>query len=433
MKFIAKSYESCFLLILFLLSAFFFTFPGESEAIPAFARQTGQSCSSCHYQHFPTLNSFGRAFKAGGYSMVGDQKLVEDEDVSLPASLNLALLGTLQYVDGETDTEVGYPAALSLYAGGRIGRESGFLIELPFENAETEVVDSTGATEEFKTGSALANYGSMKWNYVTDVKGINVGLNVYSSEGTGPAYGYELLSTGAMGMSVAVGGVNAMGAIGLHMEHGATLMSNFSRSKATGGMAGSATGYGVSAQTDNWFVYASQYYNKKMIEHTTDPRFANYLRAAWTPSFGGFDLGMGLQIYTGKTKTATDAAQDAKAITFDFQAQGDVAGMPCGIYATYAEAPKSSSSTTNWYNGSTQGDNSAYSILGEFGVMEKLAVSLGYVNATYYGSIGEEKGTSTVVGVNYLIAANKRLEVKYVDIGGDFNNQSTAGTLQIGF
>ncbi|MBI5232947.1 MAG: hypothetical protein HY880_01185, partial [Deltaproteobacteria bacterium] len=36
----------------------------DSDAVPAFARQTGFSCLTCHFQHFPGLNAFGRTFKA---------------------------------------------------------------------------------------------------------------------------------------------------------------------------------------------------------------------------------------------------------------------------------------------------------------------------------------------------------------------------------
>jgi hypothetical protein len=44
--------------------------PGAAKAVPAFARQTGQECSSCHVGSFgPQLTSFGRTFKLNGYTM----------------------------------------------------------------------------------------------------------------------------------------------------------------------------------------------------------------------------------------------------------------------------------------------------------------------------------------------------------------------------
>lgn len=44
----------------------------EAEAMPSFARQTGQACSVCHTQSFgANLTPFGRDFKLGGYTMSG--------------------------------------------------------------------------------------------------------------------------------------------------------------------------------------------------------------------------------------------------------------------------------------------------------------------------------------------------------------------------
>ena len=43
----------------------------ESGAIPAFARQYGTSCSTCHID-FPKLNDFGKAFKDAGFKFPND-------------------------------------------------------------------------------------------------------------------------------------------------------------------------------------------------------------------------------------------------------------------------------------------------------------------------------------------------------------------------
>src|SRR3989338_10301607 len=73
-----------------ILSALSFVLPETASAAPTFARQTGMACNSCHFQHFPTLNAFGRAFKAGGYTMVGGQSLVEGDLLSIPTTLNMS-------------------------------------------------------------------------------------------------------------------------------------------------------------------------------------------------------------------------------------------------------------------------------------------------------------------------------------------------------
>lgn len=47
-----------------------FAFAGLAGAVPAFAIQTGQACSSCHVGGFgPQLTPFGREFKMNGYTM----------------------------------------------------------------------------------------------------------------------------------------------------------------------------------------------------------------------------------------------------------------------------------------------------------------------------------------------------------------------------
>ncbi len=43
----------------------------QSVAIPAFARQYGTSCSTCHID-FPKLNDFGKAFKDAGFKFPSD-------------------------------------------------------------------------------------------------------------------------------------------------------------------------------------------------------------------------------------------------------------------------------------------------------------------------------------------------------------------------
>ncbi|MEJ2375438.1 MAG: cytochrome C [Pseudolabrys sp.] len=51
-------------------AAFFFGASPKAEALPSFARQTGQPCGTCHVD-FPGLTPFGRLFKLNGYTTGG--------------------------------------------------------------------------------------------------------------------------------------------------------------------------------------------------------------------------------------------------------------------------------------------------------------------------------------------------------------------------
>src|SRR5580704_13411049 len=65
--------------------------PRSSEAIPAFARMYGTSCSTCHLD-FPKLNDFGKAFKDAGFKFPKDNEaMLKIPPVMLGAPANKEL------------------------------------------------------------------------------------------------------------------------------------------------------------------------------------------------------------------------------------------------------------------------------------------------------------------------------------------------------
>jgi hypothetical protein len=76
--------QFCSLLVLIVLS-------GTSPAIPAFSRQYGTSCSTCHID-FPKLNDFGKAFKDAGFKFPkDDESFIKVPPVLLGAPANKEL------------------------------------------------------------------------------------------------------------------------------------------------------------------------------------------------------------------------------------------------------------------------------------------------------------------------------------------------------
>ena len=59
--------------VIFLLLLLLVLLSGSSYAIPAFSRQYGTSCSTCHVD-FPKLNDFGKAFKDAGFKFPKDDE-----------------------------------------------------------------------------------------------------------------------------------------------------------------------------------------------------------------------------------------------------------------------------------------------------------------------------------------------------------------------
>src|SRR5271165_1820227 len=56
--------------LLVVVAGFLAAGVGPADALPAYARQTGQPCAACHTA-FPELTPFGRRFKIGGYTLGG--------------------------------------------------------------------------------------------------------------------------------------------------------------------------------------------------------------------------------------------------------------------------------------------------------------------------------------------------------------------------
>src|SRR6266567_8092380 len=65
--------------------------PRKVAAIPAFSRQYGTSCSTCHV-NFPKLNDFGKAFKDAGFKFPkDDESFIKIPPVLLGAPANKEL------------------------------------------------------------------------------------------------------------------------------------------------------------------------------------------------------------------------------------------------------------------------------------------------------------------------------------------------------
>ncbi|MBT3094550.1 MAG: hypothetical protein KME58_16845 [Candidatus Thiodiazotropha sp. (ex Lucina pensylvanica)] len=159
--------------------------PQPADAVPAFARQTSMPCTACHFQHFPTLNSFGRSFRAGGYTLTGGQGMIEGDDISLPLMLNASVITKLRYVKSNGNTNVGsdygvieWPDEAALLVGGKLAKDAGFLMELGLTDANSFLSTKV----HFNVGKA----GGTQFSVIP-----------FSTDGLGSAYGFELLNTGA--------------------------------------------------------------------------------------------------------------------------------------------------------------------------------------------------------------------------------------------
>lgn len=116
----------------------------HANAVPSFARQTGMSCSACHYS-FPELTPFGRAFKLNGYTMTMvktiESKTDSDKITRLKLLDNLPLSAMIQTsftanakaTDGTQNNSVAFPQQLSMFYAGQITPHIGTFIQMTYD------------------------------------------------------------------------------------------------------------------------------------------------------------------------------------------------------------------------------------------------------------------------------------------------------------
>jgi len=412
-------------------------FAPEVSALPVFARQTGMACQACHFQHFPLLNSFGRAFKASGFTMMGAQGKIEGDEhapLSIPNTLNFGVLTTagIEKQSGNpTGTQVDLPAStgeLSLFYGGRVTENVGFISEL-------------GLIGPASTGSA-------KLVMMYPMGDAKVGVSFYTGA-KGAAYSMELLNTGAV-QTHTLAAMPGMG--GQHW--GAVSAAQYL------GTQTDASGVHLIATTTNLFANLGRYAlappgfivgtdknNNNVKAGTNGSMDFNYLRLAAMFDLAGFDSAVGIQNFSGGandglagcTPTALGILNfncNTKATIVDGQMQGELGGMPVGFYATYGRAPADALGA-NLFNTNTTvaggADKRSFNIAGELGVIpHKATVQLGFrsgKNGT--GTLNTAAGqgdtdNAVMIGGTYELAQNLELSLTYTTQSGNAWNACTA-------
>jgi hypothetical protein len=361
----------------------------ETRAVSMYARQTGLACTSCHFQHYPLLNEFGRAFKAGGYTMIGMEGEIKGEELSIPASMNLGIVSKLRYQKSNGPAVAGthtkndgrwdLPDEFNVMIGGRISENIGFFFE--------------GATVE---SPFLASF---KMPFMYDVGGVKAGVIPFSTGELGASFGLELLNTGAVKNQRMV-------------EQGNDISA---QQYVTG--AHQARGFALVAINPRFFANLTKWSPGHVNDHMSAPT-ATYFRAAATPRVGSWDLGAGLQSWSGSAEVGPGDAvvpTDVKAWAIDAQAQGAIGAMPLGIYLSHANAAATGATgNANFFN-PTPGNNAktATAISAELGVLPRKVTLLLALRRADTGDTAFNSDNALTVGATYQIVQNMQLQLTH--------------------
>jgi len=382
------------------------TTPDEGSAVPAFARQTGQACFACHYQHIPKLNAFGRAFKIGGFTDAAVD-LIEDDNLSIPANLPVAFILKYRFqkttpketVAGQDDAgtdngEWQIPDETAIFVAGRAGEHTGYAVEWggPYLSGKVIFPFSLGDT--------------------------TVGLSVYSTEGAGPAYGIEPFNTG----------VNPMDRM---FEHGPETSAAI-----RSGITTAAEGLTLYAGGDMFFA-AVGLWGPAPDKADTGFDLSTYYRLAFTPTVADMNLMIGVYGVAGETKCvdcldSTDGKKNTiktEAFGVDAQLQGEVAGMPLEVQAVYATAGGDAPSDARTSNLYTKADG--FSAAAELSLNPIIGVALGYGNYTNKSGAKDVSTNAVTVGLPINLAQNVTLRPEYTTYGDDGRPKDNKFTLML--
>lgn len=363
------------------------TFSPQTSALPAFARQTGMECSACHQQHFPVLNNFGRAFKAGGYTMIGAQGQVEGENLSIPATINAAVMIKMRYQrqsnggiglrDGfgtkTGDGQIQMGNEFSLFLGGRVSENIGFLME-----------NNVASKEALVAGLRLP--------IMFEKDDTRFSIIPFTTDALGVAYGYELSSAGVM---------RANRWAELRRDSSAIQYAIADGNGSHGSWTGAAAGLAMVAQNDKGYVNFTRW-TPNALPGGNDGGMAsfgtnsNYLRIAATPTVSDWAIVGGIGIMSGSseldgagTVNVIDSGLiNTEATSADLQAHGQLAGKDTGMYVTYANAPADTGTKPQLFNTGTKAKNAF-----AFGVDYSIIPSTLHIGGAY--RIGQTGVAST--------------------------------------
>lgn len=280
----------------------------NAEAVPAFARQTGQNCLACHAGgQFPELTPYGRMFKLTGYT-IGERTV----PLSVMGVLTSNRVKVADPAAGHTQDGTLTFNTGSLFLAGKITDKTGVFAQITYDNYASPS-DKIGFSGHTGADNMDFRYADRLIGNKTD---LIYGVTVHNNPGVQdvwnsmPAWGYGVVP-GSTGIGAATtpmldGGLGqqVVGA-GAYMYWNQTVYAE---------LTGYRTGDGV-------FSFMTQGNGTQTVIKGTNP----YLRLALTHAWGAHNAMLGfthldVQQYPDPTNltTATDRYRD-NSVDFQYQ------------------------------------------------------------------------------------------------------------------
>jgi hypothetical protein len=307
--------------LLFLTLAGFVLAPTTSFAVPAFARQVGMDCASCHTS-FPELTPFGREFKLNGYTL-GERQTIPLAVMAEFGATNIGKQTTngQTYMVRQNDPQFD---GLSVFFAGKITDYAGAFVQWTYENLDHFRDDGSIGHHSHadNTDIRIAGHHDFLGENLIFGLDLNNSPTVQDVWNSTPAWGYPFNGSKLAGLGNPSGAVNAP-SFGTQID---------------GGLAQTSVGLG------GYFYWDRHLYGELSFYGTADKIFRPlsygnwdnnpnnsalagrdnpYWRLAWNQDWGSNSLmvgtyGMQVNIYpdatnrSGPTDQFTDFALDAQ-------------------------------------------------------------------------------------------------------------------------
>ncbi|BBP05893.1 cytochrome c [Sulfuriferula plumbiphila] len=278
----------------------------NADAVPAFARQTGQNCVACHAGgQFPELTPYGRLFKLTGYT-IGQR--------ALPLSMMAVLTANKVKVNDPAATghaQDGKPifSTASLFIAGKISDTTGGFMQITYNN----YAGDTGYAGHTGSDNLDLRYVD---HFINDKQDLIYGLTLHNNPGvqdvwnSTPAWGYGVVP----GSTAAGGALTPMLDGGLAQQVAGIGAYAYWNKTVYAELTGYRTGDGI-------FSFMTQGNGGQINIKGTNP----YLRLALTHEWGPHNAMIGLSRldvhqYTDPTSHSgpTDRYRD-NSIDFQYQ------------------------------------------------------------------------------------------------------------------
>lgn len=377
-----------------LATAGLFAFIGlnqEAQALPMFSMQTGMDCKSCHLQHIPKLNEFGRKFAVSGMTL---SKKILDENMTAtdinPSVMVKSLYqktwdkpgasGDVSTKSKTEDGEVSIPKTASLYLGGRVSENLGGLVNLSYKKEEDEAI-------------------SAKAVYVQKIEDGFWGIVGSSFADFGPFSGMEFYNTGLY---------KPLRSFDIRTLSNAFQASTIGTGASTGLQAYCDKG-NLFSTGDHFFVTAGIYApTQDNLYMDIADNILPFARVAYSYPVGDFTMMLGAFAINGGSTVAPTESLSIKRETYgiDLQIEGEIAQKLISL--NVAKVLKNEVTYTGIDAGLIHEldnlDNEAFSIEGEVNLTPDFGVKLAYMdyNDRYTYPDHDHESTNQFVDVRDL-------------------------------